>query len=107
MNPNPTWMTRLLISLVKGYRLLLSPWLGSACRFAPTCSEYSLFALQRHGALRGSGLTLARLARCHPWCAGGIDPVPERTSQFPGAVTGARAPAGSPPAHATPRKLFP
>ena len=66
----------LLISLVKGYRLLLSPWLGSACRFEPTCSVYSLQALQRHDAAAGSYLTLARLARCHPWCAGGEDPVP-------------------------------
>jgi hypothetical protein len=66
----------LLIGLVKGYRLLLSPWLGSSCRFEPTCSAYSLLALQTHGAAAGSYLTLARLARCHPWCAGGHDPVP-------------------------------
>ena len=66
----------LLIGLVKGYRLLLSPWLGSACRFEPTCSAYSLQALQTHGAAAGSYMTLARLARCHPWCAGGSDPVP-------------------------------
>lgn len=66
----------LLIGLVKGYRLLLSPWLGSACRFEPTCSAYSLQALQTHGAAAGSYLTLARLARCHPWCVGGPDPVP-------------------------------
>ena len=59
---------RCLIALVKGYRLLLSPWLGSACRFEPTCSAYSLEALERHGAARGSYLTLHRLARCHPWC---------------------------------------
>lgn len=65
-----------LITLVKGYRLLLSPWLGSSCRFEPTCSAYSLQALQAHGALAGSYLTLARLSRCHPWCAGGLDPVP-------------------------------
>ncbi|TFZ01923.1 membrane protein insertion efficiency factor YidD [Ramlibacter humi] len=65
-----------LIGLVRGYRLLLSPWLGSACRFTPTCSAYSLQALERHGAAAGSYLTLARLARCHPWCAGGIDEVP-------------------------------
>ena len=67
----------LLIGLVKGYRLLLSPWLGSSCRFTPTCSAYSLEALQRHGAAAGSYLTLARIARCHPWCAGGHDPVPQ------------------------------
>jgi putative membrane protein insertion efficiency factor len=67
---------KLLMGLVKGYRLLLSPWLGSSCRFEPTCSAYSLQALQTHGAAAGSYLTLARLARCHPWCAGGSDPVP-------------------------------
>ncbi|WP_296442922.1 membrane protein insertion efficiency factor YidD [Rhodoferax sp. UBA5149] len=66
----------LLIGLVKGYRLLLSPWLGSSCRFEPTCSAYSLQALQMHGAAAGSYLTLARLVRCHPWCVGGHDPVP-------------------------------
>jgi putative membrane protein insertion efficiency factor len=67
-----------LIGLVKGYRLLLSPWLGSACRFTPTCSAYSLQALERHGAAGGTYLTLARLGRCHPWCQGGPDPVPEQ-----------------------------
>jgi putative membrane protein insertion efficiency factor len=65
-----------LIGMVKAYRLLLSPWLGSACRFTPTCSAYALQALEQHGAAAGSYLTLARLARCHPWCAGGIDDVP-------------------------------
>ena len=68
----------LLITLVRGYRLLLSPWLGSACRFHPTCSAYALEALQRHGAGGGSYLAAARLVRCHPWCDGGIDPVPDR-----------------------------
>ena len=57
----------LLIGLVKGYRLLLSPWLGSACRFTPTCSAYALQALQAHGAMAGSYLAAARIARCHPW----------------------------------------
>lgn len=65
-----------LIGLVKGYRLVLSPWVGSACRFTPTCSAYALEALERHGAAAGSYLTLARLGRCHPWCQGGTDPVP-------------------------------
>ena len=69
-------MRALLIGLVKGYRLLLSPWLGSSCRFAPTCSAYSLQALERHGAAVGAYLTVARIARCHPWCNGGIDEVP-------------------------------
>ncbi len=65
----------LLIVLVQAYRLLLSPWLGSGCRFEPTCSAYSLQALQQHGAVRGSYLTLHRLVRCQPWCDGGHDPV--------------------------------
>jgi putative membrane protein insertion efficiency factor len=69
-------MQRLLIAFVKSYRLLLSPWLGSACRFTPTCSAYSLQALQQHGAGAGTYMTVARLARCHPWCDGGLDPVP-------------------------------
>jgi putative membrane protein insertion efficiency factor len=69
-------MQALLVGLVKGYRLLLSPWLGSACRFEPTCSVYALGALQNHGAAAGSYLVLSRLARCHPWCDGGLDPVP-------------------------------
>ncbi len=67
-----------LIALVKGYRLLLSPWLGSSCRFSPTCSAYSLQALERHGAAGGAYLTLGRLVRCHPWCQGGHDSVPEQ-----------------------------
>jgi putative membrane protein insertion efficiency factor len=70
------WPRQLLLGIVKAYRLLLSPWLGCGCRFEPTCSAYSLQALERHGAARGSYLTLRRLARCHPWCDGGCDPVP-------------------------------
>ncbi len=70
-------MQSLLIGLVKGYRLLLSPWLGSSCRFEPTCSRYALGALESHGAATGTYLTIARLARCHPWCDGGLDPVPQ------------------------------
>jgi hypothetical protein len=67
---------RLLTLLVRGYRFFLKPWLGNACRFEPTCSAYALEALGRHGALGGSWLTAGRLLRCHPWCAGGCDPVP-------------------------------
>lgn len=70
-------MRRLLIGLVRAYRLLLSPSIGSACRFEPTCSAYALQALERHGAAMGSYLTARRLVRCHPWCAGGHDPVPD------------------------------
>ena len=67
---------RALMLLVRGYRFFLKPWLGNACRFEPTCSAYSLQALERHGAAAGSYLTVHRLLRCHPWCAGGCDPVP-------------------------------
>ena len=70
-------MQAVLMGLVRGYRLLLSPWLGSACRFEPTCSVYALQALERHGAAAGSYLTLRRLARCQPWCDGGHDPLPQ------------------------------
>ncbi|MBC7956558.1 MAG: membrane protein insertion efficiency factor YidD [Cytophagales bacterium] len=70
------WPRQLLIALVRAYRFFLSPWLGSACRFEPTCSAYALQALEQHGAAAGSYLTLRRLARCHPWCEGGHDPVP-------------------------------
>ena len=69
---------RALIALVRGYRFALKPWLGNACRFEPSCSAYALQALQRHGAAAGTVLTAARLARCHPWCAGGHDPVPQQ-----------------------------
>lgn len=72
------WPQYLLIGLVKGYRLLLSPWLGSSCRFEPTCSVYAMGVLQQHGAMAGSYLTLHRLVRCNPWCDGGCDPVPEQ-----------------------------
>ncbi len=71
------WPRRALIGLVKGYRLLLSPWLGNSCRFEPTCSVYAIGALQRHGALAGTYLMLRRIGRCGPWCEGGCDPVPD------------------------------
>lgn len=74
-------MARLLIALVKAYRLFLSPWLGSSCRFEPTCSVYALQALQRFGAGKGSYLMLRRIGRCHPWCDGGLDPVPEASAK--------------------------
>lgn len=68
---------RALMLMVKAYRLLLSPWLGSSCRFEPTCSVYSLQALEQHGAVAGTALTAYRLVRCQPWCNGGHDPVPQ------------------------------
>ena len=65
-----------LLLLVRAYRLVVSPGLPAACRFYPSCSAYAETALRRHGAARGSWLTARRLARCHPFHPGGIDPVP-------------------------------
>ncbi len=67
---------RLLMGGVHAYRLLLKAWIGNDCRFEPSCSAYALQALDRHGAAAGSYLAAARIARCHPWCDGGHDPVP-------------------------------
>lgn len=69
-------MARLLLALIRAYRYLLSPWWGGGCRFTPSCSGYAMEAIERHGAARGGWLALRRVARCHPWCAGGFDPVP-------------------------------
>ena len=74
--PAASWLSLALAAPIRFYRYFLSPWLGSACRFEPTCSRYALEALDRHGAVRGSGLAARRVLRCHPGCAGGPDPVP-------------------------------
>lgn len=67
----------LLKVLIRGYQLLISPVLGNHCRFYPSCSSYTLEAIERFGVLRGGWLGLKRIGRCHPWHPGGIDPVPE------------------------------
>ncbi|PZN32705.1 MAG: membrane protein insertion efficiency factor YidD [Proteobacteria bacterium] len=69
-------MRIVLKALLRGYRLLLSPWLGANCRFYPSCSHYAEEAIDVHGVLRGCWLTARRLLRCHPWHEGGYDPVP-------------------------------
>jgi uncharacterized protein len=71
-------VARGLLVALEAYRLLLSPWIGNACRFEPSCSRYAAQAVQAHGAVVGSALAAARLARCHPWCEAGCDPVPSR-----------------------------
>jgi hypothetical protein len=95
-----TWTQAGLIGLVRIYRFALSPWLGGACRFAPTCSAYALEALETHGAMLGVALTVGRIGRCHPWCAGGIDAVPAAPPRFLTALLG-RSPRAEtlPPVH--------
>ena len=72
----------LLIYPIRAYKFLLSPWLGNSCRFTPSCSSYAIEAIETWGALKGFGLALSRLGRCHPWCQGGFDPVPAQPSKI-------------------------
>jgi hypothetical protein len=107
MHPLVRLPQQALLLLVRGYRLLLKPWLGNACRFEPTCSAYALQALERHGALRGGALVGWRLLRCQPWCDGGCDPVPPSTPNpaaglfsrlgLPSTVADAGPPTRNPP----------
>jgi putative membrane protein insertion efficiency factor len=69
-------MSRFLIVLVKGYQYFLSPYFGQQCRFYPTCSQYALDVINKHGACRGTYYAVRRLVRCHPWQPGGHDPAP-------------------------------
>ena len=69
-------MGRLIVAMLRGYQYLLSPWWGRQCRFNPSCSNYAIEAVERHGALAGSWLAMKRVLRCHPWHPGGFDPVP-------------------------------
>ncbi|MGD8278205.1 MAG: membrane protein insertion efficiency factor YidD [Gemmatimonadota bacterium] len=67
---------RIILILIRAYQVGISPWLGPACRYEPTCSTYADQAVRKHGAARGSWLALRRLLRCHPWGGSGYDPVP-------------------------------
>jgi putative membrane protein insertion efficiency factor len=71
---------RMVVSAIEMYRHMVSPLRPPSCRFMPTCSQYAVEALTEYGLLRGTWLTLRRLGRCGPWCAGGWDPIPERGS---------------------------
>ena len=79
-------MKYVLIALLRGYRAVISPLYGQVCRYHPSCSAYALDAVREHGSLRGSWLAVRRLGRCHPWAAGGYDPVPPRSTDGRGAA---------------------
>jgi len=70
-------MQKILIFFIRGYQLIIRPWLGQSCRFHPSCSEYALIAIKTHGAFYGFILGVKRIFRCHPWHPGGFDPVPK------------------------------
>ena len=67
-----------LLLLIRGYQLIISPLLGSHCRFMPTCSEYAMESLRSHGLIKGSYLTIKRIGKCHPWGGHGYDPIPTK-----------------------------
>jgi putative membrane protein insertion efficiency factor len=77
--PRRTTAVSAALIFIRGYKLIISPLFVGSCRFVPSCSDYAAGAIERHGLLSGTWLALKRLARCHPFCAGGHDPVPPRT----------------------------
>lgn len=79
-------MKRLLLVLLRAYQLIVSPMLGQNCRYYPSCSHYAMEAVRVHGAARGGWLGLKRLGRCHPWSAGGFDPVPPADGTTPSST---------------------
>ncbi len=71
-------MRGVIVAAIRGYQVLISPWLPASCRYQPTCSEYAVRAVRRFGAVRGSWMAARRLSRCHPFGSQGFDPVPGR-----------------------------
>ncbi len=86
-----SWPARGLLALIGFYRMAVSPALAPACRYLPSCSAYAVEAIEVHGAVRGSWLAMRRLLRCHPFHAGGHDPVPPRVARTSTATTGTAA----------------
>lgn len=77
------WISTLLVLLIQGYQLLISPIFGPSCRYLPSCSEYAMDAIRIHGPRRGSWLAVRRIGRCHPFHRSGYDPVPEGDQRGP------------------------
>lgn len=76
--PHPSGiLARVGVGMLRAYQLVVSPWFAPRCRYYPSCSQYAVVALGRHGAVRGSGLAVWRVLRCNPWSLGGVDHVPE------------------------------
>lgn len=73
---------KLIIAMIRFYQRFISPAMGPCCRFSPTCSQYGIEAVQRHGAFFGTGMTIWRILRCNPWNPGGYDPVPEERKRI-------------------------
>jgi putative membrane protein insertion efficiency factor len=71
-----SWKERVVITAIRGYQQIISPWIRPACRYSPSCSQYTIDAIEEHGLKRGTSLSLQRLLRCHPLGGSGYDPVP-------------------------------
>lgn len=84
-------MKLLLVAALRGYQYAIRPMLGANCRFFPSCSDYAIEALERHGAARGSWLAARRLCKCHPYHPGGFDPVPETRAASSASSSGRTA----------------
>ncbi len=76
-------MRALIAVILRGYKYAVSPFLGPNCRFYPSCADYAIEAIERHGTLRGGAMAARRVCKCHPWHEGGFDPVPDHIPKFP------------------------
>lgn len=105
MDDRPGLPTRLLMGLVRGYQLLFSAWLRAGCRYSPSCSNYAMQSLRRHGAAAGTYLAVGRVLRCNPFCLGGHDPVPDNPPRLFTRFTErpSRCPPGSASSTANPK----